>query len=110
MLGSEGASAKAPIASDWASSKIASQVVPPFSERQTPPCAVPRYTLFALLGSTTTAVTRPLTAVLGPESGCPLAIVAGPIGVQAAFVVDGGGAPPLTINSRRRPCSCRSIC
>ena len=34
-------------------SKIGLQVAPPSSERQTPPCAAPRYTLFEFVGSTT---------------------------------------------------------
>jgi hypothetical protein len=45
-------------------SKIGVQVVPPLVDRHTPPWAVPRYTLLEFVGSTATAVARPVIAAV----------------------------------------------
>ena len=61
--------------------------------------------LAGFVGSTTTVVTRPLTAIVPPPFGSG----DGPNGVHAASVVIGGVRLPLIIDSIRRPFSCRSI-
>src|SRR5438309_9927084 len=100
--------ANAPIASDCAPSNIAVQLVPPSVERQTPPCAVPRYTLLALPGSTTIEVTRPLIDIPAPDdSDCPLVMFVGPSAVHAPPAA--GVKLPFTIESILLPLSCRSI-
>src|SRR5216683_7901055 len=71
--GSDGAMAMSPIVETLSLSKIGSQVVPLFVVFQTPPEAVPTYTMFGLLSTTAKSSMRP-------------PIVAGPISRNSRFL------------------------
>src|SRR5713226_3530103 len=71
--GSDGAMAMSPILESLSLSKIGSQVVPLFVVFQTPPAAVPTYTMFGLLSTTAKSSMRP-------------PIVAGPISRNSRFL------------------------
>src|SRR5712692_3020111 len=71
--GSDGAIAMSPIVDTLSLSKIGSQVVPLFVVFQTPPEAVPTYTMFGLLSTTAKSSMRP-------------PIVAGPISRNSRFL------------------------
>src|SRR6266851_291926 len=65
--GSEGAMAMSPMVETLCLSKTGSQVVPLFVVFQTPPEAVPTYTMFGLLSTTAKSSMRP-PIVAGPIS------------------------------------------
>src|SRR6266850_7697262 len=74
------------------------QLVPPSVVIQRPPSAPPRYTLLALLGFTTSAVTRP--EVNGAE--IVVLVACGPIGNHAEVGPRGGVKKPDSLGAPNR--------